>query len=136
MRTLCIIKPDAIEKKVLGEIISFLEKRGFEIKAQRMVWLDKKQAGRFYSVHKDKPFYHSLTDFMSSGPCVVMVLEKPNAVEDLRTVMGATDPKKAQEGSIRKLYGTDVEKNAIHGSDSPENAEKEIRFFFSEMEIF
>ncbi len=134
-KTLSIIKPDAVEKGVIGEIISRFEKEGIKIKAMKMLHLTKEEAKRFYIVHKDKPFYDSLTDYMSSGPIVVMVLEGENVISRNREIMGATDPKKAAPGTIRNLYGENIERNAIHGSDSPESAEREIRFFFSDLEI-
>ena len=134
-RTLSIIKPDAVQKGVIGEIISRFEKEGIKIKAMKMVHLTKEEAKRFYIVHKDKPFYDSLTDYMSSGPIVVMVLEGENVINRNREIMGATDPKKAAPGTIRSLYGENIERNAIHGSDSPESAEREIKFFFSDLEI-
>ncbi len=134
-RTLSIIKPDAVSKGVIGKIIDTFEKEGIRIAAMKMVSLSKEQARAFYAVHKDKPFYDSLTDFMSSGPIVVMVLEGENVISKNREIMGATNPKEAAPGTIRHQFGTDVEKNAVHGSDSPETAKTEIAFFFSEHEL-
>ncbi len=134
-KTLAIIKPDAVKRKITGEIIKIIEKEGFEIKAIKKLWLKKKDAQKFYEVHKEKPFYNSLVEFMSSGPVYVLVLEKDNAIKEWRRVMGATNPEEAEEGTIRKLYGSSIQNNAVHGSDSPENAVKEISFFFSEIEL-
>jgi nucleoside-diphosphate kinase len=134
-RTLSIIKPDAVSRGVMGKIIDRFESEGIKIVASKMVKLTKEEAKAFYAVHKDKPFYDSLTDFMSSGPIMVMVLEGENVILRNRTIMGATNPKQAEPGTIRSKFGTDVEKNAVHGSDSPENAAKEIAFFFSEYEL-
>lgn len=133
-RTLVIIKPDAVKKKVIGKIIERFEEENFRIVNMKMLHLRKEDAMRFYRVHENKPFYSSLCEFMSSGPVVIMILEGEMAVQRVREIMGATDPLKAEKGTIRNLFGTDVEKNAIHGSDSEENAEKEIDFFFSKME--
>ncbi len=135
-RTLSIIKPDGVEKGLIGEIIKRFEDEGIKIRAMKMIHLSKEEAKRFYIVHKDKPFYDSLTDYMSSGPIVAMVLEGENVIERNREIMGATDPKKAAPGTIRNLYGENIERNVIHGSDSPESAEREIKFFFSDLEIF
>jgi len=129
-RTLAIIKPDAVKKRVIGKIIQRVEDEGFEIKGMKMVHLTKEEAKAFYHVHKDKPFYESLTDFMSSGPIVVMLLEGEEAIKHWREVMGATDPAQARPGTLRRLYGFSVERNAVHGSDAPESAEYEIGFFF------
>jgi len=134
-RTLSIIKPDAVSRGVMGKIIDRFESEGIKIVASKMVKLTKEEAKAFYAVHKDKPFYDSLTDFMSSGPIMVMVLEGENVILRNRTIMGATNPKQAEPGTIRSKFGTDVEKNAVHGSDSPETAAKEIAFFFSEHEL-
>jgi len=134
-RTLSIIKPDAVSKAVIGKIIDRFERKGIRIVAMKMVRMSKEQAKAFYAVHKDKPFYDSLTDFMSSGPVVVMVLEGENVIQKNREIMGATNPKDAAPGTIRKEFATDVEKNAVHGSDSPETAKQEIAFFFSEYEL-
>jgi len=134
-RTLTILKPDTVAHHNCGAIIDHLEHEGFEIKAARMVWLSKEQAEGFYAVHKDKPFYRPLVEFMISGPVLVMALEREDAIEYLRKVMGATDPAKAAPGTIRQKYATNIERNAIHGSDSPENARIEVGFFFSASEL-
>jgi len=134
-RTLAIIKPDSVDKKVIGNIISKIEEAGFKILAMKFTRLTPDQARAFYIVHKDKPFYNDLVQYMTSGPIVPIALEKENAVEDFRKLIGSTDPTKAEEGTIRKLYGTNIERNAIHGSDSAENGIREILFFFSESEI-
>ncbi|MCX7909662.1 MAG: nucleoside-diphosphate kinase [Ignavibacteria bacterium] len=134
-RTLAIIKPDSVEKKVIGEIIKRIEEAGFKILAMKYTKLTEEQAKSFYEIHKDKPFYNDLVKYMTSGPIVPIALEKENAVEEFRTLIGSTDPTKAEEGTIRKLFGTNIERNAIHGSDSPENGEKEVLFFFSKSEI-
>ena len=133
--TLAIIKPNATEKKATGKIIDMILEAGFEIKAMKMLHLTKKEAEGFYEVHKDKPFFNDLTDFMSSGPIVVMALEKENAVEDYRKLIGATNPAEAAEGTVRKLFGENIERNAVHGSDSPENGIKEVGYFFSNLEF-
>ncbi|RME20867.1 MAG: nucleoside-diphosphate kinase [Candidatus Zixiibacteriota bacterium] len=130
-RTLLIIKPDATERNLVGHIISRLEKARFSIVEMRMVTLSKEQARKFYAVHEGKPFLDSLVAFMSSGPVVPIVLEKENAVADLRTLVGATNPAEAACGTIRYEIGVDIEKNSVHASDSEENAVKEIAFFFS-----
>lgn len=129
-KTLAIIKPDAVKKKVVGKIIQRIEDEGFEILGLKMLRLTKDEAKKFYYVHKDKPFYESLTDFMSSGPVVILLLEKDNAIKHWREVMGATDPAQAKPGTLRRLYGFSVERNAVHGSDGPQTAEYEIGFFF------
>ncbi len=129
-QTLAIIKPDAIKKKVAGEIIKQIENHGFDIIHLKMLHLSKKDAEGFYVVHKDKSFYDSLTDFMSSGKIIVMVLERDNAISQWRTIMGETDPAKAKPGTIRQKFGSTIEKNATHGSDKPETAEWEINYFF------
>ncbi|SFM75216.1 nucleoside-diphosphate kinase [Thermodesulforhabdus norvegica] len=134
-RTLSIIKPDAVSKGVMGKIIDRFEREGLKIVAMKMVKLTKEEAKAFYSVHRDKPFFDSLTDFMSSGPVVVMVLEGEKAIERNREIMGATNPKDAAPGTLRHQFATDVEKNAVHGSDAPETAQREIAFFFSEQEL-
>ncbi len=133
--TLAIIKPNATEKKATGKIIDMILSAGFEIKGMKMLHLTKKDAERFYEVHKERPFFNDLTNFMSSGPIVVMALEKENAVEDYRKLIGATNPAEAEEGTVRKLFGENIERNAVHGSDSPENGIKEVGFFFSGMEL-
>jgi nucleoside-diphosphate kinase len=134
-RTLVIAKPDAVRKNVVGKIISRLEDEGFKLVALKKIKLTKEQAGQFYIVHKDRPFYGELCDFMSSGPIVPMVWEGENVIARVREIMGATDPSKAAEGTLRKLYGTNVGENAVHGSDSPESAVYEIPFFFSGIEL-
>jgi len=130
-RTLGIIKPDAVSAGHTGDIIAMYEKEGFSIAAMKLIHMDKKEAGGFYAVHRDKPFYDELTDFMSSGPCVVLALEADKVIERNRKLMGATDSKKADKGTIRNLYGTDIQNNAVHGSDSPESAAFEISYFFN-----
>ncbi|MDH7499490.1 MAG: nucleoside-diphosphate kinase [candidate division NC10 bacterium] len=135
-RTLVLIKPDAVGQSRIGRIISRFEEKGLRVAAMKMVWLTREEGARFYSVHKEKPFYGSLTDFISSGPLVAMVLEGEEAIFGVREIMGATDPGRAAEGTIRREMGSDVERNAVHGSDSPSSAAFEIPFFFPEMEIF
>ncbi|WP_456456691.1 nucleoside-diphosphate kinase [Thermovibrio sp.] len=134
-RTLVIVKPDAVKKNAVGDIVRIFQENDLKLLAIKMVHLTKEQAKRFYIVHKDRPFYDELTDFMSSGPCVPMVLEGEDAISRVREIIGATDPAKAAEGTIRKKYGTDVGRNAVHASDSPESAQYEIPFFFSQLEI-
>lgn len=134
-KTLAIIKPDAVSDGYIGEIISMITKAGFKIKAMKMVHLTVNQAKSFYEVHKERPFYNDLVEYMTSGPCVPIALEKENAVEDYRKLIGATDPAQAAEGTVRKLYARNKQFNAVHGSDSDENAEKEIAFFFSKQEL-
>ncbi len=129
-RTLAIIKPDAVGKGVIGKIIGHLEEAGFVVTDLQMTRLSEAEARRFYEVHAERPFYDSLVAFMTSGRCVPMVLERKSAVSALRETIGATDPARAADGTIRKLYAESVERNAIHASDSPENAEREIEFFF------
>ncbi len=129
-RTLLIVKPDATERNLIGHIVSRLEKARFKIVEMRMVRLDEQQAKKFYAVHEGKPFLDSLVKFMTSGPVVPMVLEKENAVTELRTLIGATDPAKASCGTIRYEIARDIEKNSVHASDSDDNAVKEIGFFF------
>jgi len=133
--TLTIVKPDAFGAGKAGKIIAHLEAQGFKILASRVMHLSKEQAGEFYAVHKERPFYGSLVTFMTSGPCMPMVLEKPDAVAALRTAIGATDPAQADDGTVRKLYAESKERNAIHASDSDENAMRESRFFFTDTEI-
>ncbi len=135
-RTLSIIKPDGVAKNVMGEVIRRFESAGLKIKAMKMINLSKDEAKGFYIVHKERPFYDSLTDFMSSGPIVVMVLEGEGAIQKNREIMGATNPKEAAMGTIRRDFATDVEKNTVHGSDSPESASTEISYFFNALEIF
>ncbi len=134
-RTLAIIKPDGVKRGLIGEVISRLERQGLIIVALKMIWMTKEQAKGFYKVHAGKPFYESVTDFMSSGPCVVMVLEAKRAIDTYRKLMGATDYKEAAEGTLRRDYATDIEKNVVHGSDSPQSAAFEVAYFFNELEI-
>ncbi|MEW5878045.1 MAG: nucleoside-diphosphate kinase [Acidobacteriota bacterium] len=134
-RTLTIIKPDAVAAGHVGAIIDRLEREGFAILGVKRLRLTEAQAKKFYEVHRERPFYSSLVAFMTSGPVWVMALERDNAVAYLREVMGATDPAKAAPGTIRALYGSSIERNAIHGSDSPENAKIEVGFFFSTHEL-
>ena len=134
-RTLSIIKPDGVSRNLSGDVISRLEKEGLKIGAMKMIHMSKAQAKGFYKVHEGKPFFESVTDFMSSGPCVVMVLEGENVIVRYREIMGATNYKDAAEGTIRRDFATDIEKNLVHGSDSPENAEIEINYFFNTLEI-
>jgi nucleoside-diphosphate kinase len=134
-RTLTIIKPDAISAGHLGDIIKIFDSHHFKVVAARLVKLSKAEAEGFYAVHRGKPFFESLTHFMSSGPAMVMVLEGENAITRLREVMGATDPAKAASGTIRKLYAESIERNAIHGSDGPETAAFEISYFFPGIEL-
>ena len=134
-KTLAIIKPDAVRDNLIGEIISVICKAGFKVKALKMVQLSEDTAKVFYEVHKERPFYKDLVEYMTSGPCVPIALEKNNAVEDYRKLIGATDPAQAEEGTVRKLYARSKQFNAVHGSDSDENAAKEIAFFFSSKEL-
>ena len=134
-RTLAIIKPDAVARHLIGEIIKKIDESGLSIQAMKMIRLSKDQAMGFYKVHEGKPFYGSLTDFMSSGPCVVLVLEGREAIRRYRDLMGATNYEEAAEGTIRREFATDIEKNVVHGSDSPESAHFEIGYFFGELEI-
>ncbi len=134
-RTLSIIKPDAVKKNIIGEIISRFEKNGLRIAAMKKIWMTKEEAKGFYIVHKDRPFYDSLTNFMSEGPIVVMVLEGENAIAKNREIMGATNPANAEPETIRKDFAENIERNAVHGSDAPETAAFEIKYFFSELEI-
>jgi nucleoside-diphosphate kinase len=129
-QTLAIIKPDAVKKNIIGKIIQRIEDEGFKISAMKMLHLTKDEAKGFYIVHKARPFYESLTDFMSSGPVVVMALERENAISHWRLVMGATDPAQAEPGTLRHAYGFSVERNAVHGSDARETAEWELNYFF------
>jgi len=134
-RTLSIIKPDATRRNLIGKIVSKLEVSGLKVIAQKKIQLTKTQAKKFYIVHQDRPFYNDLVNFMISGPVVVQVLEGEDAVQKNRNVMGATNPKEADEGTIRKEYAESLEANSVHGSDSVENAEIEISFFFSKIEL-
>jgi nucleoside-diphosphate kinase len=135
-RTFTMIKPDAVGAGHTGAIIKMIEEAGFRIVALKKTSLSPDRAGQFYAVHKERPFYGDLVKYMSSGPVVPMILEKDNAVEDFRTLIGATDPKKAAPGTIRARFATSIEANAIHGSDSDENAVIESNFFFSELERY
>lgn len=134
-RTLAIIKPDGVSRGLIGEVIKRLEGSDFKIIAMKMIHLSKKQAEGFYAVHQGKPFFESLTDFMSSGAAVVMVLEGEDIISRYRELMGATNYKEAAEGTIRKAFATDIEKNVVHGSDAPETAAFEISYFFNNLEI-
>ena len=134
-RTLSIIKPDGVKKNVIGEVIRRFEADGIKVAAMKMIQLTKTQAQGFYAVHKERPFFDSLTDFMTSGPIVVMALEGDNVIARNRKLMGATNFKEAEEGTIRKDYATDIEKNVVHGSDAPETAAFEIGYFFNDLEI-
>ncbi|HYX24814.1 MAG TPA: nucleoside-diphosphate kinase [Thermoanaerobaculia bacterium] len=133
--TLAILKPDTVAAGNAGKVLAHLEKEGFTIRGLKVLHLTAAQAQAFYEVHEERPFYGSLVEFMTSGPVVPVALEREEAVTQLRQVMGATDVAKAEEGTIRKLYGTSIERNAIHGSDSPENAALELSFFFSRAEL-
>jgi nucleoside-diphosphate kinase len=134
-RTLAIVKPDAVASGKVGEVLRRFEAAGFKIRALRMVRLSKEDAERFYAVHRERPFFGSLTEFMTSGPCVPVCLEGDNIQPRLRELMGATDPAKADEGTIRKDLAESIERNAVHGSDSPENAQIELAFFFSGLDV-
>ena len=134
-RTLAIIKPDAVSRGIAGRIISRIETEGFGIRGMRMLSLTKAEAEGFYYVHRERPFFASLTTFMSSGPVVVMALEAPGAIAKWRAVMGATDPGKAEEGTLRRQFGTSIERNATHGSDAPETAAFEVGYFFPGLDL-
>lgn len=134
-QTLAIVKPDATARNVTGKIIARIEEEGFTIRAMKKLRLSKEQAECFYAVHRGRPFFESLTQFMSSGPVVVLCLEREGAIAKWREVMGATNPAQAAEGTIRKIYAVDIEKNSVHGSDAPETAAVEIPFFFSGLEL-
>ena len=134
-RTLAILKPDSVAAGCAGKILAHLEREGFKILAIKKLSLNEAQARAFYEVHKERPFYGSLVEFMTSGPVMPLALEGDNAVKRLREVMGATNPQEAVEGTLRALYATSIEKNAVHGSDSPENAAIELAFFFSQAEL-
>ncbi len=134
-KTLAIIKPDAVNDNNTGKIITMILNAGFKIKAMKLVKLTKEAAEGFYAVHKGKVFFDELIDYMTSGPCIPIALEKSNAVEDYRKLIGATDPAKAAEGTVRKLFAKNIQFNAVHGSDSDENAAKEISYFFSGKEL-
>lgn len=134
-RTLAIVKPDAVERKAVGDIISTIEKNGFRILCAKMLSINKEQAEGFYAVHVHKPFFNSLTDFMSRGPLVVLALEKENAIKDWRDLMGATNPAQAAEGTIRKKWAQSIESNAVHGSDADDTARFELSYFFAGFEL-
>tara|TARA_Y100000590_G_C15457400_1_gene915133 strand:- start:235 stop:651 length:417 start_codon:yes stop_codon:yes gene_type:complete len=134
-KTFAIIKPDAVKNDSTGKIYNHILESGFTILSAKLIKMSKNQAEQFYLIHKDRPFYGELTDFMSSGRCMVLALEKENAVEEWRNTIGATNPTEAEEGSIRNLYGTDLGMNAVHGSDSDENATIEINFFFTRYDL-
>ena len=133
-RTFAIIKPDAVERRMVGRILARIEEAGFTIRGMRLQHLSKREAEGFYAVHKERPFFGALTDFMSSGPCVLLALEAPDAIKKWRTLMGATDPAKADAGTLRKEFGSSIERNATHGSDAPETAAFELGYFFRGME--
>jgi len=134
-KTLAILKPDAVRKNLIGQIITKITEAGFRIKALKMVKLTNDSAGGFYEIHKERPFYNDLIKYMTSGPCVPIALEKENAVADFRKLIGATDPQVAEEGTIRKLYAENKQENIVHGSDSDENAALEIAHFFTRKEL-
>jgi nucleoside-diphosphate kinase len=134
-RTLAIIKPDAVERHVAGRILHRIEDEGFQIRAIRRLHLSAKQAEGFYAVHRERPFFKSLTEFMASGPAIVLVLEAPDAIKKWRTLMGATDPAKADAGTLRKEFAQSIERNATHGSDAPETAAFEIGYFFAGIDL-
>ena len=134
-RTLAILKPDCVRKNLQGEVLSRIQKSGFRILGLRQLRLTREAAGAFYAVHKGRPFYDGLVEFMSSGPCVPIALQRENAVAEFRKLIGATDPKEAAEGTIRKLFADNKGENIVHGSDSPENGRIEVAFFYSEREL-
>ena len=134
-KTLSIIKPDAVKRDLTGKIIAMFEEKGLRVVAQKKIWLSKEQAGSFYDIHRDRPFFGELCDFMSSGPIVAQVLQGDNAIELNREIMGATNPDQAEAGTIRKEFALSMTENSAHGSDSPETAREEISFFFSGLEI-
>lgn len=134
-RTLCLIKPDAVKRNLAGAILALIQQNGLSVVGLKMLRLSKADAEGFYAVHKERPFFGSLTDYMSSGTIVAAVLEGDNAISRYRTLMGATNPANAEDGTIRKLYAVDVEANSVHGSDAPETAAVEIAYFFSSLEI-
>lgn len=134
-RTLAILKPDCIRKELAGKVLSQIQVAGFKIIGLKMIRLSEDSAKGFYEIHKERPFFNDLIIYMTSGPCIPIVLEKENAVEEFRKLIGATDPAKAEEGTIRKLYASNIQENIVHGSDSNENAQKEISHFFSRKEL-
>jgi len=133
--TFAIIKPDAVERKLVGKILARVEEAGFRVRAMRLHHLTKREAEGFYAVHRERPFFGGLTDFMSSGPCVLLALEAPDAIKNWRALMGATDPAKADAATLRKDFGSSIERNATHGSDAPETAAFELGYFFRGMEL-
>jgi len=135
-RTLSIVKPDGVQKHLIGEVVKRFEEHGLKVVGLKMISMDKKEAEGFYAVHRGKPFYESLTQFMSSGPAVVMVLEGEGAISKTRELMGATDPKQAKEGTLRRQFAANIEKNVVHGSDAPQTAAFEIKYFFNALEMF
>ena len=134
-KTLSIIKPDAVKRDLTGKIIAMFEEKGLRVVAQKKIWLSKEQAGSFYDIHRDRPFFGELCEFMSSGPIVAQVLQGDNAIELNREIMGATNPEQAEAGTIRKEFALSMTENSAHGSDSPETAREEISFFFSGLEM-
>jgi nucleoside-diphosphate kinase len=134
-KTLAILKPDCVRKNLIGKVVSQIQDSGFKVLGMKMVRLTPDSAKGFYEVHKERPFFGELIDYMTSGPCIPIVLEKENAVDDFRELIGATDPAKAAEGTIRRLYADNIQENIVHGSDSDENAAKEIAHFFSRKEL-
>ena len=134
-RTFAIIKPDAVERRLAGKILSRIEEAGFTVRAMRLHHLTKREAEGFYAVHRERPFFGGLTDFMSSGPCILLGLEAQDAIKKWRGLMGATDPGKAEAGTLRKEFGSSIERNATHGSDAPETAAFELGYFFRGMEV-
>ena len=134
-RTLAIIKPDAVERCLAGRILQRIEDKGFQIRAMRLIRMSTRDAEGFYAVHRERPFFKSLTEFMSSGPAIVMVLEAPDAIRQWRTLMGATDPAKADPGTLRKEFAQSIERNATHGSDAPDTAAYEIGYFFAGIDL-
>jgi nucleoside-diphosphate kinase len=135
-RTLSIVKPDGVSKNLVGEVIKRFESNGLKVVGLKMISIKKKEADGFYAIHRGKPFFESLTAFMSSGPCVVMVLEGEGAISKTRELMGATDPRQAKEGTLRQQYAANIERNIVHGSDAPETAASEVSYFFNALEVF
>jgi nucleoside-diphosphate kinase len=134
-RTFAIIKPDAVERRLTGRILARIEEAGFTVRAMRLQQLTRRESEGFYAVHRERPFFGALTEFMSSGPCVLLALEAPDAIRTWRTTMGATDPAKAEAGTLRKDFGSSIERNATHGSDAPETAAFELGYFFRGMDL-
>ena len=135
-RTLSIVKPDGVSKHLIGEVIKRFESKGLRVIGLKMIWMKKKEAEGFYAVHRSKPFFESVTEFMASGPSVVMVIEGDGAISKTRELMGATDPQKAGKGTLRRQFAANIERNIVHGSDAPETAAFEIGYFFNALEIF